>query len=378
MSILLAIAGGIGALIWGSIGLMFILNVHRIGVLNRTSYQIDDPAPPLVSVVIAGRNEQKAIERCIESLMDQTYRNLEIIVVNDRSTDATGTILTHMQTKYPLLQVITIDELPPDWLGKNNALYQGTLRTNGEWLLYTDADILFTPTCLEKALAYSIHNQLDHLTLIPEFSGTHLMSKLYASFIFLSASSFGMLWKVKESGTKQTLGVGAFNLLKRSVYDEVGTHAAIAMTTTDDARLGQLIKQANFRQDAIYGRDLVSVWNWYESTSQLIRSVEKSVFRFGNAIAATISCILLMIFPYVGLFVGTSLSRILCGIAVFSIITMYAVYARYAKSGMWYGIAHPLIACLLIIGALRGAILTSMRGGMTWRGTTYDTKNLKS
>ncbi|MFB7554198.1 glycosyltransferase, partial [Streptomyces sp. NPDC056154] len=243
---------------------------------------------------------------------------------------------------------------------------------------FTDADILFEPRCIAKAVTYVNRHQLDHLTLIPDFKGNHLFSKWYAAFIFMSASSFGQLWKVKNAKAPQSLGVGAFNLVRTQVYEQIGTHAAFSYVTTDDAQLGKRIKQAGFRQDAIYGTRMIAVWNWYESVRQLIGSVEKSVFRYPTAIMTTISCLLTMIYPWIGLFIGPLSARILCGVSVLSVIWLYIIYARHAGSGYWYGITHPIVACFLIMGGLRGAFRASRNGGMTWRGTTYDRQQLKA
>ncbi|BCG59094.1 hypothetical protein PUR_25190 [Paenibacillus sp. URB8-2] len=128
-----------------------------------------------------------------------------------------------------------------------------------------------------------------------------MFSKWYGTFIFLSASSFGMLWRVKNPKAPQSLGVGAFNLVKRSAYEQIGTHAAFSYNTTDDATLGKRIKQAGCHQDAAYGTRMIAVWNWYESLGQLIGSVEKSVFSFRNALPTSLSCILTMLYPWAGL-----------------------------------------------------------------------------
>ncbi|WP_237391766.1 glycosyltransferase [Paenibacillus dendrobii] len=361
---------------WGTIAALFTMKVKDIGALYETQETKNNL--PQISVIIAARNEEKALERCVVSLMKQTYSNLEVIVVNDRSSDATGDIIRKMVNSYPNVTGLEIKDLPAQWMGKSHALWEGSKLAQGDWILFTDADILFNPQCIAKAVTYVDQHQLDHLTLIPDFVGTHVFSKWYAAFIFMSASSFGQLWKVKNPKAQQSLGVGAFNLVKREVYEEIGTHAAFSYVTTDDAQLGKRIKQEGYRQDVMYGTRMVAVWNWYESVRQLVGSVEKSVFRYPNAIITTVSCLLTMIYPWIGLFLGPASARILCGISVLSVIWLYFVYAKHSGSGLWYGITHPLVACFLIVGGLRGAYRASRKGGMTWRGTTYDRHELKA
>ncbi|NGM83206.1 glycosyltransferase [Paenibacillus sp. 7124] len=365
---------GLNVLMWVGVAVLYTAKVGQIGQLYKMEAQ-PIQEPPLISVIIAARNEQKALKRCIRSLTRQTYPSLEIIAVDDRSTDRTRSIIEEMASKHPNVSGVYIKELPKHWMGKSHALYEGVKRAKGEWLLFADGDILFHPECLTKAESYCRKNTLDHLTLIPDFHGSHLFSKWYGAFIFMSASSFGMLWRVKNPKAPQSLGVGAFNLVKRSAYEQIGTHAAFSYNTTDDATR---IKQAGFRQDAVYGTRMIAVWNWYENLSQLIRSVEKSVFSFQSALITAVSCLLTMLYPWAGLFIGPPVPRVLCAVSLLAVFLLYYVYSRHAGGGRWYGIAHPLIGLCLIYGGFRGALRASRRGGMTWRGTTYGLKDLKS
>ncbi|GIO29169.1 glycosyl hydrolase [Paenibacillus albilobatus] len=371
------VLGGLNVLMWGSIAIIFTAKAREIGVLHRTREEAQMPKP-FVSVIVAARNEQKALERCVRSIMEQTYGPLEVILVNDRSEDGTAAIAAKLEQAYPNVTVLNVRELPEQWMGKSHALFQGTQIAKGEWLLFTDADILFQPECISKAVAYMHRHELDHLTMIPDFTGPHFISKWYAAFIFMSASSFGQLWKIKDPKSQQSLGVGAFNLVKREAYDKIGTHAAFSYVTTDDAELGKRIKKAGYRQDAIYGTRMIGVWNWYESLKQLIGSVEKSVFSYPKAVITALSCLLTMIYPWVGLFVGPLSGRVLCGISVLSVLWLYFIYSRYSGSGFWYGIVHPFIGLILTVGGFQGAYRASRRGGMTWRGTTYDRTHLKA
>ncbi len=121
-------------------------------------------------MVIPACNEEESIRKAISQLLDQDYPNFEVIVVNDRSTDRTGVILDELKIIYPQLKVITISDLPSNWLGKNHAVYQGVKEATGEWLLLTDADVMFSPGSLRKTVKYSMENKLDHLTISPDIT----------------------------------------------------------------------------------------------------------------------------------------------------------------------------------------------------------------
>lgn len=131
-------------------------------------------------------------------MINQDYPDFEVIVVNDRSSDHTGVILKELKIKYPQLKVVNITDLPPKWIGKNHAIYQGVKQAKGEWLLFTDADIMFSPESLKKTISYSLENKLDHLTISPDsihkgvFYGGLISFFFYViTFLFITSKSAG-------------------------------------------------------------------------------------------------------------------------------------------------------------------------------------------
>ena len=133
----------------------------------RDMPHVPDPFSQKVSVVVAARNEQRNIGSALQSLLDLEYPNYELIVVDGRSEDATGEILDAIAASTPHLNVIHIDNLPDGWLGKNHALWVGSQQAVGNYLLFTDADIVMEPTVVTRAMAYLERNNLDHLAVIP-------------------------------------------------------------------------------------------------------------------------------------------------------------------------------------------------------------------
>jgi cellulose synthase/poly-beta-1,6-N-acetylglucosamine synthase-like glycosyltransferase len=123
---------------------------------------------PHVSIIVPARNEEQGVRAAVESLLRQDYPALELVVVNDRSTDRTSAILAALAEEHPgRLRVVMVTELPAGWLGKNHALLLGARQSSGAWLLFTDADVVFDPTCLRRAVAYAEAQGLDHLTMSP-------------------------------------------------------------------------------------------------------------------------------------------------------------------------------------------------------------------
>ena len=160
---MLTILFSLGILVWTVFLIDGLIGLPKIDALEHVEGLENGP---LLSVVVAARNEEKQISASILSQLEQTYRNVEWILINDRSTDATGTIIDELTKKDPRIKVIHIDNLPEGWLGKNHALYTGTLQATGKWLLFTDADIKFEKETFAKALDYFEINQLDHLTVL--------------------------------------------------------------------------------------------------------------------------------------------------------------------------------------------------------------------
>lgn len=121
--------------------------------LSDISSNFPSPAPK-VSVIVAARNEARNIREALTSLLRLDYPDYELIVVNDRSEDATGAIVDELAVNNPRLQAVHVTELPPDWLGKNHALWMGSRIATGELLLFTDADIVMEPTILSRAVTF--------------------------------------------------------------------------------------------------------------------------------------------------------------------------------------------------------------------------------
>src|SRR6478672_8890623 len=189
--------------------------------------------PPRVSVIVSALNEADTIEPALRSLLALQYPALEIIAINDRSTDATPAILNRLSVEFPHLRVLHIDTLPAGWLGKNHALSRGAAVAGGGYLLFTDADVVFDPSAITRAVAYCEQHRVDHLTLLFDLVvKTQLLRMLVLSFSVNFMARFKP-WKVGTS-TKYFLGAGGFNLVRAAAYRAVGGHASIPLAVLDD------------------------------------------------------------------------------------------------------------------------------------------------
>src|SRR5438876_9454886 len=152
-------------LVFLAVTVPFALLVRRRNAIPRLPAPARSVMLPRLSVVVPARDEASGIGRAVESLLAQDYPDLEIIVVDDRSSDATGAVLAKLAARDSRIRAIRVDQLPAGWLGKNHALWRGAESASGEWLLFTAADIVFAQGAVRRAVAYAVAEQLDHLTL---------------------------------------------------------------------------------------------------------------------------------------------------------------------------------------------------------------------
>jgi cellulose synthase/poly-beta-1,6-N-acetylglucosamine synthase-like glycosyltransferase len=365
---------------------VFVLVMLSIGnaLIKRLS---ELPIPeldrwPTISLIAPGRNEERNIEAAVRSLVQLDYPELEITLVNDRSTDTTGEVLDRLAAEFPRLNVVHIKELPAGWLGKNHAMQVGADRSRGEWLLFTDADILFEPTALKRAIGYALNSQLDHLAATPD---TRMPSWLLHAFTVTFAiyfSIFFRIWAVRDPKSKAHVGIGAFNLVKADVYRAVEGHQRIKMRPDDDLKLGKIIKLAGYRQDVVHGSGMVVV-EWYHSLSALVRGLEKNAFAGTDysvflTVFSTLLSLLFNVWPYIAVFVVPSPTRWIYLTVCLTLWFLAWLIARSMKAPQTCALAFPLTVLLMVYIQWRTMLLNYWQNGIRWRDTHYSLAELRA
>lgn len=365
---------------WSLLTLYLLINGHKINYLSSVESFINIPERSVV-IIIPVRNEEYGLKNALTSVCNLDYSNYKILVINDRSTDNTGIILSEMQVQYKNLSVINIETLPPGWLGKNFALYIGSKSSDEDYILFTDADVAYEKDVLKKAMHYCVKNDLDHLTILPGMisSSLWLNSVIMTFVIMLTAVQRPWLARIKKS--KASMGVGAFNLVKRSTYLRAGTHKAIAMRPDDDLRLAALLKSAGGKADVLYGKGKIKV-EWYSNVKEFINGLMKNIFsgfKYNVFLAAggAIGTLLFFVLPLpVILIFGNNTERIL---AVCMSLFQLILYGNMPGSNgkWWYGFLG-LYGGLIITYVIVKATFTNLRnGGIYWRDTFYSLAELK-
>lgn len=247
--------------------------------------------------------------------------------MDDRSTDGTGGVLAGISAEAPdRLKPLRVDELPAGWLGKNHA--PGLGAAEGEWLLFTDADVRFSPGTVGRAVRYALDEGLDHLTLAPELVSRGMALRCFVAAFVLPFEVTQRPWRAADPAAREAVGVGTFNLVRREAYARAGTHAAIRMRL-DDMRLTKLLKKTGFRQGTAYGAGLVRV-EWHETLAGAVGGLEKSMFlgvdyRPSAASLASLALFATNVLPFLGMILARrTATRLLYGSNAALVFAMYA------------------------------------------------------
>ncbi len=343
---------------------------------------LQQEALPAVSIILSALNEEAEIETALTSMLKLNYPRLEIIAINDRSTDKTPSILAALQKRYPALQVHHIQQLPSGWLGKNHALYFAAKKASGAWLLFTDADVVMKTETLMKAMSYVLTQQLDHLTIHEHHLRHHFGLKILLLGHYATYSMVMKPWRIRHAHSKKSLGHGAFNLVKRSAYEACHGHRAIAMECLDDLKLGALLKSHGFKQDTVDGRDFIER-NWYHSLSDMITGFKKNSFAFYDyqllpLLRDSVFAFLFYFWPLISLFFFSGAIRWLNLINVFLTLFLFAYVAKQFRLQQRYAVFYPLSISFLLYALFNSAIAIYRQKGVVWRGTHYSLQQLKS
>ena len=356
-----------------------------LGRLADVAPPADDAERPSVSVVVAARNEERHVAAALGSLLSQVEADgggMEIVVVEDRSTDATGAILARMAAAHPALRVISVTELPAGWLGKNHALQVGAAAARGEVLLFTDADVVMAPGAIRRAAAYLVRTGRDHLAMAPavRMPGRLLQAFGVAFGIFFSLAT--RPWRVGDPRSRAHVGVGAFNMVRASAYRAMGGHRAIAMRPDDDLKLGKLVKKHGFGQAFLIGAPDVSV-EWYATLGEAVEGLKKNAFagleyRLSWVVAATVVHASLFLWPYVGLVVVGGPARWLYAASVVLLLLLFVGAAQSQGVPLTDAVLFPVASAVFLFIVWNATLWTLARGGIEWRGTRYSLAELRA
>lgn len=370
--------------------------VHALAVLRGMATLPDVIAHPSakslaadeehITVVVPARDEEATIQPTLSSLLASTGVRLQIIAVNDRSSDQTGVLMENAADAMPAngphsLDVLHVKELPEGWLGKPHAMAIAAERASSPWLLFTDGDILFHPQALSIALHEAQARKADHLVLPPTVILKTAGERAMLATMNALSQWMIRLWKVNDARAKDYIGVGAFNMIRRDVYEELGGFAALRMEVLDDLRLGWRVKRAGYHQQVILGEGLIQI-RWLRGALSVIRLAEKNAFaafrfRTGKALLASLGMLAVAAIPIIAMCAG--------GMSMIAGMLTYAAFAitfwgnrKVTHAPPWLAILYAPAIAIVIYALLRSLALALARQGIDWRGTRYSLRDLRS
>jgi glycosyltransferase involved in cell wall biosynthesis len=357
--------------------------MSQIADLEQPQYAVAPGTPlPRVSIIVPARNEEEMIEAAVRSLLAIDYSDYELVAVDDRSEDATGAILDRLKTEFgERLAVVHVRELPAGWLGKTHAMGKAAAAATGEWFLFSDADVVHSPDALRRAVHYAQQEQAAHMVLLPTIqmrsTGERMMISLFQAMVIFAHRP----WKVRDPKSRDALGVGAFNLVRRDAYQKIGTYESMRLSVVDDMRLAEKVKEAGLPSRVAFGENMVTV-RWAVGAGGVVGNLTKNFFahlryNLGFALLALLGMLWLHLGPWLGTALATGWARAGYAVALGSLIAVYAGMSGRSRVGVGYVLLHPVASLLMVYTILRSTVLTVGRGGVLWRGTFYPLAELK-
>jgi cellulose synthase/poly-beta-1,6-N-acetylglucosamine synthase-like glycosyltransferase len=369
------------------IAILWIAEFIEIAIGVPSIPSLEDAAPlsnsecPQVSILFAARDEAGKLPGALATLLALDYPRYEVIAADDRSEDRTGAILQDAAQKDGRLKAVHISVLPDGWLGKPHALQQAYEHSNGEWLVFTDADVHFRPDLLRRTVALANQREWDHMTLLGAPKMLTLGERIVMTFFGLAFLIGTRPWRANNRKSAGYNGVGAFQLIRRSAYEKMGTHRRLAMEVIDDMKLGKLAKEAGLRSGVAKGGDAVTV-HWHAGLRNTIRGTTKnffaaSGFKIWLTSVQIFGLLLMCVLPVVVLPSAHGWTRAFAAVAAgLPLIVALGVTIEF-KISPAYAFTYPIGALIFAWMLARSTIVTLWQGGIVWRGTFYPLKELK-
>ncbi|MCZ6777890.1 MAG: glycosyltransferase family 2 protein [Acidobacteria bacterium] len=395
--------GALLVLLWALSSRIVLMGSRKVRILAQVlEEEVQTEQPPArtsaLTVVVTACNEADQIENTVRSLLRQRHPRLEIIVVDDRSSDGTGDLVSKMETEASegvRLRLIRNKTLPDDWTGKCHACHLGATHSTSEWILFTDGDVRFTDDdLLVRVVNHAEQNGLDHVAVIPDLRPMPpvqaALVAVFGQMFMLAARAHEMDLDLRRGG----IGVGAFNLVRRRSYDRIGGHQQLKMDLVDDIKLGRLLKESGARQRLFNGLGLIRC-PWHRGALNVVRGLEKNFFAGLGFSLPLLSLwtgiVLLLNFGPTGVgvfasiyFWGSVNPSLLAAawlpfvVQVVLVAGAYFVEApRQGYRALTLTLLHPLSVLLLLAAAWNSALRTLFRGGVQWRGTFYPLSRLR-
>jgi chlorobactene glucosyltransferase len=367
------------ALLLASVGVL----VYQ-GIAIALAYQmprLERPAPargrsyPSLSVVVAARNEELDLPRCLDGLLAQDYPGLEIVTVDGGSTDRTR---EEALARAPRVRLIEEPPLPDGWVGKNWACDEGFRAASGDWILFTDADMVYDPTVVRAAFEWGEGENADLVTLAPRMTMVGRWERIVMPMYIQMVLTYFRTPHVNRDGSRAAMANGQFTLVRRTAYERVGGHRAIRGAVLEDVRLAQEFRRSGLRLRVAYAPDLLSTRMYrdrHEMFEGLLKTIHGTRFSAVRQLGFLAGLVVFFWLPLALLPLAVWWGSVpLAGMGAFLWVALFGKHAAFshgvgasAADGLLFPVAIGFYAVVVVLSIVRGL----RRAPLVWKGRSY-------
>ena len=343
---------------------------------------------PKVSIILPARNEEDFIGRCLESLRTQDFNDFEIIAIDDSSEDKTGEIIEELTKKDSKIIHVSANEKPQNWMGKNWACMEGFKKATGNIMLFTDADTKFEKNVISLAVSHLQSEDLDALTVIPRLRCIDRITKITLPMLSTFLHSRYSALNVNNPKKKVGYFFGSFFVIKRKVYEEIGTHEKVKQEIIEDGALGKITKESGYALkmvrgehliEALYSRSSKEMWNGLKRLMVPLyhQNSASAVGVFFAVLFILFMPIPLLAYSVIAFEPSLSFSTLLIS-AIISTITIFSASIMETRMGLDLSIMNsvfaPIGSIIVVLGFLSGILHANKSTAVSWRGRKYSVK----
>ena len=349
---------------------------------------LDPKLTPRVSIIVPALNEEKYIGRCLRSLLAQDYNNLEIISIDDGSTDNTLPAMKEVALTDRRLRVVESGQRPVDWVGKNWACFIGYNNSTGDILIFTDADTVHSKQTVTLAVNHILHENLSAITAIPKLMSDDFLTSVTLPLLSVFLQTRFSPLKVNDTANKLGFFFGSFFAIVRGHYESIGTHREVRTEIIEDGAIGSLVKKRGIKMkmfrgencvEALWARDRQGLWN---GMLRLLIPMHREQGR--KTVPMVIAIAFLMLFPFIALPGGiyfidrgesSSLGILLAGAALITLCIIIAtaalILSESIKTKKQLALGSPIGATVITLSFVISLLRVHKPQSFAWKGRTY-------
>ena len=375
--LVLLILLGLANLLWLRLFILGIVSLRKREYLDEAAEPV---STPLISIVVPARNESRILSQTMEALAALDYPNYEVLIIDDHSEDNTYQLAAKFAENHPNFRPMKAAELPEGWRGKSWALQQAVSFAQGNWMLFTDADIHLHPLALRKALAHAQKEKLDLLSVLPHLDCVTFWDRTILPSFAIILNIIKPLHESNNPESRIAIASGGFILIKSMVFRHLGGYESISEAIAEDVKLAELFKYSGYKIKTVLTRSPMVRTRMYENFRGLWEGLTRHAFEGSgyNPVKTTLAVCagyFFMVAPAILFVLGLIQHNWkLVSFCAFPVITMIGNQIqvnRFWKIPAYYFLSFPIAVSIYGLMMLHSMISYYFHGGNLWKGRRY-------